>query len=158
MYSKIISESIKISHRNTALKSTCSLHLSNTNSFAVLQTKRLLHSHTNTVQGSAMLVLSFKFIHKRHSLVKSFYMYVLHQVQIRLAPCPNYKSERDSPYCNEAVAVRAGRDVYMVDIKNNDINFKMCDDRVLHDAVRRDGGKTFRVCIIRHKNKSNYLL
>jgi len=59
------------------------------------------------------------------------------QVQINTEPCGHGYT---GAFCINAVAVQAGRDVFVADLKQNDINFKMCENRVLYNNVRRSNG------------------
>ena len=59
------------------------------------------------------------------------------QVQIRTHDCSNYQDHPSRPTCVEAIAVRAGRDVFVIDLDTGYVNFIICDDGVLRRNVKR---------------------
>ncbi|XP_052274252.1 von Willebrand factor D and EGF domain-containing protein-like isoform X4 [Dreissena polymorpha] len=67
------------------------------------------------------------------------------EVHTMHAPCPNYNERNDSPYCTKAVAVRAGRDVYIIDILEQSSTFKICDDAVLSHKIHKMPGNAYDI-------------
>ena len=65
-------------------------------------------------------------------------------MQIRLEKCPTWATHALSPYCVQAIAVRAGRDIFIADFKAADRysfmdGFYKCDDKVFDRKVMKDG-------------------
>jgi len=68
------------------------------------------------------------------------------QVQIQISQCPDVPSDRQLS-CVHAVAVRAGQDVFVVDLRRFWTEFTLCNDGVLNRKVERYGSYAYKVLI-----------
>ncbi|KAH3795249.1 hypothetical protein DPMN_148797 [Dreissena polymorpha] len=66
-------------------------------------------------------------------------------VQIQQGIRWNYSPLRDYPYCVVAIAVRAGGDVYVIDLVNTKTAFVQCKDGVLSRKVRRKSKNEYMI-------------
>jgi len=60
------------------------------------------------------------------------------KVQISIRQCSTWTLK---PFCVHAIAVRAGRDVFVTDfsLRSLQSGFKLCDDGVLHRRIKKKG-------------------
>jgi len=66
------------------------------------------------------------------------------QVQIQISQCPGVPSDRQLS-CVHAVAVRAGQDVFVVDLRRFLTAFTLCNDGVLNRKIERYGSYGYKV-------------
>ncbi|KAH3805313.1 hypothetical protein DPMN_133613 [Dreissena polymorpha] len=67
------------------------------------------------------------------------------EVQIRLGKCATWATDSNKPFCVVAVAIAAGRDVFIIDIETPEIGFRLCEDGILHRKIRKFGEKTYEI-------------
>jgi len=66
------------------------------------------------------------------------------QVQIQISQCPGVSSDSQLS-CVHAVAVRAGQDVFVVNLRQFLTTFTLCNDGVLNRKVERYGSHGYKV-------------
>ncbi|XP_052766474.1 uncharacterized protein LOC128207536 [Mya arenaria] len=70
------------------------------------------------------------------------------EVQIKLDKCPTYSTFALHPYCIQALVARAGRDIFLINYGTHpEVNFKQCDDGVLHRKITKIGNKDYKIIL-----------